>query len=255
MYHHDKALIIPVQVDQPNAGYAAILLEQFGGGNGELKAGLQYFVQSFGAQDPSTRDLLLDISTEELSHLEVVGTLISQFLAPVHAGTVDGTADPRLQHEADGLRGANSTLQKALILGGAGPMAVDSSGSPFTGNYINSTGDVVADLQSDIAAEMRAKRVYEMLFREIPDRGARQAIGFLLEREEAHAALFTEARERTQDLGVMRDFHDRPFSRRYPDLQAPSSQNAERFEASRGLPPIRGPIAPDEVQLNLARFH
>ena len=255
MYHHDKALIVPVQVDQPNAGYAAILLEQFGGANGELKAALQYFVQSFGAQDPSTRDLLLDISTEELSHLEVVGTLISQFLAPIHTGTVDGTADPRLQREADGLRGQSSTLQKALVLGGGGPMAIDSSGSPFTGNFINSTGDVVANLASDIAAELRAKRVYEMLYREIPDRGARQAIEFLLEREEAHAALFTEARERTQDVGVMRDFHDKPFSRRYPDLQQPSSQNAERFEASRGLPPIRGPITADEVRVNLARVH
>jgi len=255
MYHHDKALIIPVQVDAPHAGYAANLLEQFGGANGELTACLQYFVQSFGAQDPSTRDLLLDISTEEISHLEVVGTLISQFLAPIHAGTVDGTADPRMQREADGLRGANSTLQKALVLGGGGPMAVDSSGTPFSGSVISSTGDVVANLASDVAAELRAKRVYEMLYREIPDRGARQAIEFLLEREEAHAALFKEAMERTQDVGVMRDFHDKPFSRRYPDLQQPSSRNAERFEASRSFPPIQGPLTADEVQLNLAQVH
>ncbi len=255
MFHHDKALIIPVQVDEPNAGYAAALLEQFGGANGELKACLQYFVQSFGAQDPATRDLLLDISTEEISHLEVVGTLISQFLAPIHTGTVDGTADPRMQREADGLRGANSTFLKTILLGGGGPMPVDSSGSPFTGTFINSTGDVVANLASDVAAELRAKRVYEMLFREIPDRGARQAIEFLLEREEAHAALFNEAMDRTRDVGVMRDFHDKPFSRRYPDLQQPSSQNAERFVASRDLPPIRGPIAADEIRLNLAQFH
>ncbi len=255
MYHHDKALIVPVEVDAPNAGAAAILLEQFGGANGELKACLQYFVQSFGALDPSTRDLLLDISTEEISHLEVVGTLISQFLAPIHTGTVDGTADPRMQQEADGLRGANSTFQKALILGGGGPMLVDSSGSPFTGNFINSTGDVVANLASNIAAELRAKRVFEMLFREIPDHGAREAIGFLLEREEAHSALFREAMERTQDVGVMRDYLDRPFSHRYPDLQQPSSQNAEQFEASRGFPPIREPLTRDEVKVNLARLH
>ncbi len=255
MYHHDKALIVPVRVDAPNAGYAAVLLEQFGGANGELTAGLQYFTQSFGALDDTTRDLLLDISTEEFSHLEVVGTLISQLLAPIHAGTTDGTADPVMQREADGLRGANSTVQKALIFGGGGPMPVDSSGSPFTGNFINSTGDAVANLASDIAAELRAKRVYEMLFREITDHGAREAIGFLLEREEAHAGFFKEAMERTQDVGVMRDYLDRPFSRRYPDLQEPSSQNAERFETSRGFPPITRPLTQDEVQVNLARLH
>lgn len=255
MFHHHQELIVPVAVDAPNAAYAAAMLEQFGGANGELKACLQYFVQSFGVEDRAIRDLLIDISTEEISHLEVVGTIVSQFLAPVHRGTVDGTADPRMANEATALRLANATAQKAFVLGGGGPLVTDASGTPFTGSFVNATGDLVADLASDFAAELRAKRVYEMLFREIPDRGARQAISFLLEREEAHSALFKEAIERTQDLGVMRDYRDRPFSRSYPDLQYPSSQNAERFAASKGFPAIRGPLTAEEVRVNLARLH
>ncbi len=255
MYYHDKSLIIPVQVDAPNAGYASLMLEQFGGANGELTACLQYFVQSFGVTDPSTRDLLVDVSTEEMGHLEVVGTLIAQFLAPLRTGTTDGTADPVVQRNADAMRSASATVQKAILCAGGGPMLSDTAGTPFTGSFVSATGDLVADLASDVAGELRAKRVYEMLYREIPDRGARQAIEFLLEREEAHAAFFKEAGERTQDLGVMRNYLDRPFSRRYPDLQQPSSQNATRFEAAQGFPPIRGPLNGDEVQVNLARLH
>ena len=255
MYYHDKSLIIPVEVDAPNASYAALMLEQFGGVNGELTACLQYFVQSFGVTDPSTRDLLIDVSTEEMGHLEIVGTLIAQFLSPLRAGTTDGTADPIMLRQADALRSASSTVQKSILCAGGGPMLSDTAGTPFMGSFVSATGDLLADLTSDVAGELRAKRVYEMLFREIPDHGAREAIGFLLEREEAHSALFKETIERTQDVGVMRDYLDRPFSRRYPDLQEPSSQNAERFETSQGFPPIKRPLTKDEVQVNLARLH
>src|SRR5437763_14679818 len=80
MYFHKKELLFPVQVSSCNPAYAAAVLEQFGGANGELKACLQYFVQSFGTYDPAIKDLLLDISTEEISHLEMVGTCITQFM-------------------------------------------------------------------------------------------------------------------------------------------------------------------------------
>lgn len=253
VFFHDKELMISVSVDAPNRHYAALALEQFGGANGELKACLQYLVQSFGVSNPIVRDLLMDISTEEISHLELVGTVVAQFLAPVRGATADGTAEVRMQGEADALRHADATAAKARILGGGGPMPVDCAGSPFSGTYINSTGDLVADLSSDFASELRAKHVYEMLHREIPDRGAREVFDFLIQREEAHSALFHEALERTRDLGVMREYKDTDLSRRYPELSRPGG-NAHHFETAQGTTPIRGPLEVAEVRVGLARF-
>jgi Mn-containing catalase len=252
VFYHDKALMIPVRVQSPNRQHAALVLEQFGGANGELKACLQYFVQSFGVTDPRVRDLLLDISTEEISHLELVGTVVSQFLAPVRTGEYDGMADPTMRAEADALRNANSTAAKALVLGGGGPLVADASGTPFTGAYINANGDLFTDLTSDFAAEMRAKRVYEMLYREVPDRGAREVFDFLIEREEAHSALFHEALDRARDLGVMRDYGDTELARRYPALSRPCEEGRS-FRATEGTEPIRGPLDPQEVRIGLAR--
>lgn len=252
MFYRDKHLMIPVQIEAPNPRYAGMVLEQFGGANSELKACLQYFVQSFGVNDPTVRDLLMDISTEEIGHLEVVGTIVSQFMASTRMGGVNGTMEHRMQHEADTLRNAGST--EALILGGGGPLLADSSGTPFTGAYVNSTGELATDLSSDVAAELGAKRVYEMLYREIPDRGAREAFDFLIQREEAHAALFQEALELSRQTGVRRHYHDTPLSRSYPALSMPSTGNDARFAASRGVEPLRGPLGPDEVRVNLARM-
>jgi len=253
VFRHDKTLMVPVRVDEPNPRYAAMVLEQFGGANGELKACLQYMIQSFGVQDLVIRDLLLDISTEEISHLELVGTLISKLLAPVHRATADGSLDPRLGRAADMWRNADSTVQKMLVVGGGGPLLTDSAGVPFSGDFINSTGDLAADIASDIAAELRAKSVYENLYREVHDRGARELFDFLIQREETHSTLFIEARERTRDLGVTRDARDTPFSHRYPALSTPSVGH-DVFETTRGRRPIHGPLEEDEVRVNLARM-
>src|SRR6202045_4734429 len=75
MYHHVKKLMYTVRIDEPDARFGKMLLEQFGGANGELAAAMQYSVQGLNCEDPERKDLLMDIGTEELSHLEVVGTL------------------------------------------------------------------------------------------------------------------------------------------------------------------------------------
>lgn len=252
MFLHTKELEIPVQVERPNPRFAAAVLEQFGGANGELKACLQYFVQSFGAMDPRVRDLLLDISTEEISHLELVGTMVSQFLVPVRHGMADGAVDPRMRYEADGLVMAGDTVAKAMVVGGGGPLVADSAGVPFTGAYINSTGDPVADLSSNVAAELRARRVYEMLHREVPDRGAREVFDFLIQREESHAALFREALEVARERAAAPRVRDTELAHRYPALSQPCG-NEHAFRASRGTEPIRGPLRPREVRVGLAR--
>ena len=89
MYHHVKKLMYTVRVDEPDPKFGNMLLEQFGGANGELAAAMQYSVQGLNCEDPARKDLLMDIGTEELSHLEVVGTLARMHLRPMKAMDVN----------------------------------------------------------------------------------------------------------------------------------------------------------------------
>lgn len=106
-------------------------------------------------------------------------------------------------------------------LGGLSPMLMNSSGHPWTADYVNVTGDLVADLLSNIAAEQRAKVVYEYLHRQINDKYVRETIDFLLNREEAHNALFREALNKIKDTGSNKDFGITEDSKLYFDLFTP----------------------------------
>jgi Mn-containing catalase len=94
MYHHVKRLMYTVRVDEPDPKFGNMLLEQFGGANGELAAAMQYSIQGLNCEDPARKDLLMDIGTEELSHLEVVGTLARLHLAPMKFKRDAAEADP-----------------------------------------------------------------------------------------------------------------------------------------------------------------
>jgi Mn-containing catalase len=255
MFTHHKELLFPVNVNSPNPAYAGALLEQFGGANGELKACLQYFTQSFSVKDPAIRDLLLDIATEEISHLEMVGTAITQLMGGPdkdpnsvssnemmmsNEGTMMSNANNIINNHIN----SNSTVQKSVILGGHGPTVTDSSGSPFTGNFINSVGDLLADLQSDLAAELRARKVYEELHRHIQDPGAREMFDFLVQREEAHSLLFEEAIERVKDMKPEHSYGDHAYSKMYPDLSqgGPGVQQLNPYQDS-GI--VTGPFTGD----------
>src|SRR6201985_1629011 len=147
MYHHIKKLMYTVNVGTPNVTFGNMLLEQFGGANGELAAAMQYTIQGWNCVDDlARRDLLLDIGTEELSHLEIVGALIRMHLKPMK--------DDREAAEADPL---------VAIAGGGGGALFDSMGNAWTADYLKVTGDLAVDLRSNIAAEARAKIVYERL--------------------------------------------------------------------------------------------
>lgn len=185
MFEHKKQLLYEVKIEKPNPQYAMLLQEQLGGANGELKAAMQYLSQSFRIKDQEIKDLFLDIAAEELSHMEIISTTIN---------LLNG-------HDLD-YKGVGVGQIEAHVLGGLSPLLMNSSGHPWTADYINCTGDLVADLLSNIAAEQRAKVVYEYLYRQIEDKEVRKTIDFLLNREEAHNALFREAlnKFRIQDL-------------------------------------------------------
>jgi Mn-containing catalase len=181
-----------------------LMQEQLGGANGELKAALQYLSQSFRINDPTIKDLFLDIGSEELSHMEMV------------AQTINLLNGHDVNHESVGVGEIESH-----VLSGLAPVLINSSGAPWTANYVTVTGDLVADLLSNIASEQRAKVVYEYLYRQINDKYVKETIDFLLNREEAHNALFREALNKIQDTGSNQDFGVTEDSRLYFDLSTP----------------------------------
>ena len=178
MYHHVKKLMFTVRVDEPDPRFGNMLLEQFGGANGELAAAMQYSIQGLNCEDPDRKDLLMDIGTEELSHLEVVGTLARMHLKPAKFDREAAEADPLI-----------------AICGGGGVNLFNSQGDPWTADYLKITGELDVDLRSNIAAEARAKIVYERLINFTDDAGTKDALQFLMTREITHMKAFALALE------------------------------------------------------------
>lgn len=173
MYHHVKKLMYTVNVGDPDPRFGNMLLEQFGGANGELAAAMQYSVQGINCEDPARKDLLMDIGTEELSHLEIIGNLARMHLKPTKTSRKAAEADPLI-----------------AIAGGGGVSLNNSEGNPWTADYLKITGDIGVDLRSNIAAEARAKIVYERLIDFCDDAGTKNALQFLMTREITHMKAF-----------------------------------------------------------------
>jgi Mn-containing catalase len=196
MFLHNRKMMYTVRVDEPNPEFAKMLLEQFGGPNGELGAAIRYFTQGWAEADVKRRDMLLDIATEELSHLEMVGQMLVQLLKGSPGAEIDEIEGGYLGDLLDGKHEnfIEASLHSGQILtGGAGPKLVDSMGNPWTAAYIDTIGEPTADLRSDIAAEARAKIVYERLIKMSVDNGARDTLTFLMSREIAHQKMFEAA--------------------------------------------------------------
>jgi Mn-containing catalase len=179
MYHHVKKLMYTVNVGTPSVRFGNMLLEQFGGANGELAAAMQYTIQGWNCVDDlARRDLLLDIGTEELSHLEVVGALIRLHLKELKTNREAAEADPLV-----------------TIAGGGGVGLYNSQGNAWTADYLKVTGELDVDLRSNIAAEARAKIVYERLIDHTDDPGTIDTLQFLMTREITHMKAFSAALE------------------------------------------------------------
>ncbi len=176
MFVHIRQPLHEVKVDQPDPQFAEKLLEQFGGATGELSACLTYFTQSFHQDDKGIRDMLLDIATEEMGHLEMVGMLIEQHTKKAAQDAQD--------------KAYQSTL---FAVRGMGPHVVDSQGSFWDGRYVSEGGSPVRDLRADIAAEAGALQTYETLLKYAPDEGTKKTLRHLATREVAHTHMFMEA--------------------------------------------------------------
>lgn len=204
MFKHDKQLLEIVKVEKPNPTYAAMMTEQLGGPHGEMKAAMQYLSQSFRIKNAQIKDLFLDIASEELSHMEMVATAVN---------LLNG-------HDLDA-QGVSAGHIESQVVTGLAPYMSNASGFPWTAAYVNVTGDLPADLLSNIAAEQRAKVVYEYLHRQINDKHVRQMIDFLLNREEAHNTLFRKAFTMIQDSSSNKDWGVDENARLYFNLSTP----------------------------------
>lgn len=206
MFYHVKELQFNARVSQPDPRFARLLLEQFGGGNGELKAAMQYFVQSFAVRNtyPEIYDMLMDIASEELSHLEIVGATIQMLLTGINGELKDMAEDAEINEMMKGKSTKENFIHQATInpqfgvLSGGGPLLSDSNGIPWSGSYVNANGELTVDLRSNIAAESRAKIVYEYLFKYTDDPYVKETLGFLMTREITHFQQFEAALDSIQ---------------------------------------------------------
>lgn len=147
MFKHEKKLFEPVEVEKPNPQYAALLQEQLGGANGELKAAMQYMSQSFRIKDAEIKDLFLDIAAEELGHMEMVAQTINL----LNGHNLDASGVPAGEIETHVLLGLN-------------PGLINASGYSWTGDYVTVTGDLCADLLSNIASERKENFALTIVF-------------------------------------------------------------------------------------------
>ena len=201
MFYHVKELQFNARVSKPDPRFARLLLEQFGGGNGELKASMQYFVQAFCCRDPypDKYDMLMDIASEELGHLEIVGATLQMLLAGINGELKDAADNAEIMKMLGGKPSKENFIQQALmnphflVLSGGSPMLTDSNGNPWTAAYVNADGDLTVDLRSNIAAESRAKIVYEYLLKFTDDPYVRETLIFLMTRADAHFQQFEAA--------------------------------------------------------------
>lgn len=206
MFYHVKDLQFNARVSKPDPRFANLLLQQFGGPNGELKAAMQYFVQAFAAKEPypDKYDLLMDIATEEFSHLEIVGATIQMLLSGVNGALKDAADESEIMKLMEGKSKKESFIHEAMVNphflneSAGSPILTDSRGIPFSGTYINANGDLTVDLRSDMAAESRAKIVYEYLMKFTDDPYVKETLRFLMTREIAHFQMFEAALQTIQ---------------------------------------------------------
>jgi len=182
MWVYEKKLEYPVKIKNPNPRMAKYIITQYGGPDGELAASLRYLSQRFSMPTNEARAILNDIGTEELAHLEIIGSIVHQLTKGVPADIL----------EKEGLGAYYSDHDHAVY-------PVSASGVPFTAAYLQSKGDPIADLYEDLAAEQKARATYENLINLADDPDVIEPLKFLRAREIVHFQRFGEALRIVED--------------------------------------------------------
>jgi len=175
MWIYQKKLEYPVNIKNPNPQLASFIISQYGGPHGEIGASLRYLSQRYSMPDAVTKATLTDIGTEELAHLEIVGTIVTQLAKKASTTEIE-----------------NSNLGAYFIDHGRGVYPVSAAGNPFSAETFSVTGDPIADLVEDLAAEQKARATYDNILRVSDDPDVNDVIKFLRAREVVHFQRFGE---------------------------------------------------------------
>ena len=190
MWMYDKKLEYPIKIKNPDPRLAKLIITQYGGPDGELGASIRYLSQRFSMITPQAKATLNDIGTEELAHLEMIGTIVRQLTKGISTKEIEesGYAPYYVDHDT-------------------AVYPVSASGVPFDASALQSKGDPITDLYENMAAEQKARSTYEYLIRMTDDPDVLDPLKFLREREIVHFQRFGEALRYVQDyLGEKRVF-------------------------------------------------
>ena len=191
MFNYVKKLQYPINIKHPDPKAAAIIISQYGGPNGELGASLRYLSQRYSMPYPELKGLLTDIGTEELGHLEMIGTIVHQLTRNLTEKQIEesGFAPYFVDHTT-----------------GVYPTA--ASGSPWSAGSIQVTGDPIADINEDLAAEQKARITYDNILRLVDDPDVIEPIKFLRDREIVHYQRFGEGLRVITDKLNSKNYYD-----------------------------------------------
>ncbi len=190
MWSYEKRLQFPVNIKEPNAKLAQVIISQFGGPDGELAASMRYLSQRYSMKDRKVAGLLTDIGTEELAHLEMVGAIVHQLTRNLSMEEIE-----------------KSGFDKYYVDHTVGVWPQAAGGIPFNACEFQVKGDPITDLVEDMAAEQKARSTYDNILRLIKDPDVCEPIKFLRQREIVHFQRFGEALRMTQDGLNARNFY------------------------------------------------
>ena len=190
MWSYEKKLQYPVNIKNPNPKLAKLIITQFGGPDGEVGAAMRYLNQRYSMPYKEVVGILTDVGTEELAHMEMICAIVHQLTKGLTEQEIldQGFADYFVDHTT-------------------GLYPVAASGVPWSANTFQSTGDPIADLSEDLAAEQKARKTYDNILRFTDDRDVADPIRFLREREIVHFQRFGDALRIVQDNLDYKNFY------------------------------------------------
>ena len=182
MWLYEKKLQYPVKIKNPNPKLAQVIISQLGGPDGEIGASMRYLHQRYSCPYDKVTGMLTDIGTEELAHLEIIAAILHQLTRNLSIDEIE-----------------KSPFASYFVDHTAGVYPVAASGVPFDMKYVGVKGDLLTDLNEDLAAEQKARTTYDNILRLVDDPDVRDPIKFLREREIVHYQRFSDALRAAQD--------------------------------------------------------
>ena len=190
MWSYEKKLQFPVKIKNPNPRIAQVIISQLGGPDGEIGASMRYLHQRYAMPYDEVKGILTDVGTEELAHMEMVAAIIHQLTRDLSEEEIK-----------------NSPFATYFVDHTTGVYPVAASGVPFDMKYVGVKGDVIADLNEDLAAEQKARVTYDNILRMVDDPDVRDPIKYLRQRELVHYQRFGDALRVAQDQMDSKNFY------------------------------------------------